>query len=67
MGPCYANFGNKADLIHHALESQKLAAKRDVVRCEVWKICTVYMLDATYFVLTLSLLHVNFMYVCMYV
>lgn len=34
VGPCYSNFGNKADLIHHAVSSGRVRAKRDVIRCE---------------------------------
>ena len=34
VGPCYGNFGNKADLMHHALSDGSVVAKRDIQRCE---------------------------------
>lgn len=45
VGPCYANFGNKADLMHHALQSGNIKAKRDVIRCEGRR---VYYCDGSY-------------------
>ncbi len=33
MGPIYGNFGNKADLLHHAVRSGRVLPKRDVLKC----------------------------------
>ncbi|RYH09241.1 hypothetical protein EON65_40320 [archaeon] len=44
VGPCYGNFGNKADLMHHAVQEGSVIAKRDISHCDGR---TVYYDDGT--------------------
>lgn len=38
IGPIYGNFGNKADLIQHALASKKVIGKRDILKVKGKKV-----------------------------